>query len=133
MSAGAMGGVLLSARWRALVLVVATIAAGCSHAFEPIGLELGRSTSFEADWHRYGRVRSSKAFAYAGDPKGLSVTGLAYGMASRVEAETRALDYCEEQRIARGLATPCVIYAVDGEIVDVAARVPADLPSRPGS
>ena len=118
---------------RTLVLVAVALAAGCTHSFEPIGLEIGRSTSFEADWHRYKRVRTSKAFAYAGDPKGLSVTGLAYNMASRVEAETRALDYCEEQRVARGLATPCVIFAVDREIVDVSARAPILTSARPGS
>ena len=116
-----------------VMLVAAALVSGCTHSFEPIGLEIGRSTSFEADWHRYRRVRTSKAFAYAGDPTGLSVTGLAYNMPSRVEAETRALDYCEEQRLARGLETPCVIFAVDGEIVDVSARAPTLTTARPGS
>ena len=122
-----------STKTRLAVLACAALFAGCTHAFEPIGVEIGEATSFQSDWHRYGRVKTSKAFAYAGDPSGLSVTGLAYGMPSRVEAEARALDYCEEQRVARAIATPCVVFAVDAEIVDVTAGAPASAHRRPGS
>lgn len=116
-----------------LTLGTALLAAGCGVRGEAIGLEIGSRTSFDKDWQRYARVRASKAFAYAGDPVGLSVTGMAYGMPSRLEAETRALDYCEEQRVARGLSAPCVIFAVDDQIVHVAAEAPPPSPSRSGS
>jgi len=114
-------------------LCCTSLAAGCTRTLEPIGLEIRRTTHFEVDWHRYGKVRTSKAFAFAGDPTGLSVTGMAYGMPSRLEAEARALDYCEEQRVARGLAVPCVIYAVDDDLLDVSAGAPSDASIRPGS
>ena len=110
----------------AAIAIVAQVGlAGCAGGVAPIGLELRERTSFQSDWKRYERVRSSKAFAYAGDPAGLAVTGMAYGMGSPIDAQARALDYCEEQRVARGLADPCVLLAVDEEILRVSAEVPA--------
>ncbi len=117
----------------ASVLFASVMTLGCGVLSAPIGLDLASKTSFEADWHRYTRVRTSKAFAYAGDPTGLSVTGLAYAMPSKVEAETRALDYCEEQRAVRGIATPCVLLAIDDEIVRVSAERPLPTTDRAGS
>ena len=117
----------------ASVIFASAMTLGCGVPTAPIGLELASQTSFEVDWHRYTRVRASKAFAYAGDPTGLSVTGIAYDMPSPVEAETRALDYCEEQRVARGLATPCVLLAIDDEIVRVSAELPLPMTDRAGS
>ena len=58
---------------------------------------------------------------------------MAYRMSSSVEAEMRALDYCEEQRIALGLTAPCVIFAVDDRIVDVAAEARISSRKRSGS
>jgi hypothetical protein len=117
----------------ALAIVAAVVASGCGMHAAPIGLELASKTSFQADWHRYTRVRTSKAFAYAGNPGGLVVTGIAYGMTSAIEAETRALDYCEEQRLARGIPTPCILLAIDDEIVRVSAEHPAPSANRKGS
>jgi hypothetical protein len=117
----------------ASVIFAAVVNLGCGILTTPIGLDLASKTSFEADWHRYTRVRASKAFAYAGDPMGLSVTGIAYNMPSPVEAEARALDYCEEQRVARGLASPCVLLAIDDEVVRVSAERPLPTTGRVGS
>jgi hypothetical protein len=116
----------------ALVIFAAIVTSGCGVSTAPIGLELASKTSFQADWHRYKRVRTSKAFAYAGNPGGLSVTGIAYGMTSTIEAETRALDYCEEQRLARGITTPCILLAIDDQIVRVSAEHPAPSANREG-
>lgn len=113
-----------------LALAIALLVAGCGARSTPIGLDIGSRTSFERDWQRYARVRASKAFAYAGDPAGLSVTGMAYGMPSKVEAETRALDYCEEQRLARGVVPPCVIFAVDSDVIQASADGAAPPPLR---
>lgn len=104
-----------------LALVATVFSMGCAVRGAPIGLKLSNQTSFDRDWQRYARVKTSKAFALAGDPTGLCVTGLAYGMSSRVEAEARALDYCEEQRIALSVVPPCVIFAVDDERVHTSA------------
>ena len=115
------------------ILACAAVTAGCSAGPGPIGLELRSRTSFELDWQRYTRVRNSKAFAFAGDPAGISVTGIAYGMPSRLDAETVALDYCEEQRVARRLLDPCVIFAVNDTIVAQVDEAPAPSLSRSDS
>ena len=117
----------------ATALCAITLFGGCTGSTAPMGLEIGSRTSFEIDWHRYERMRTSKAFAYAGDPRGLCVTGLAYGMKSTTEAETRALDYCEEQRLARGLLTPCELLAVDDALVSTSAMRPDVGAMRAGS
>jgi hypothetical protein len=113
--------------------LVALALAGCGLGSAPIGLELRSKTSFELDWQRYTRVRTSKAFAFAGDPLGFSVTGMAYGMPSSADARARALDYCEEQRLARGLLEPCVILALDDTVVDVASSTSPLAALRSGS
>ena len=117
----------------AIALVASALLGACSGGAAPIGLKIGSRTSFELDWHRYERMRTSKAFAYAGDPRGVCVTGLAYGMKSTTEAETRALDYCEEQRLARGLLAPCELLAVDNSVVSTSAKRPDVSALRAGS
>jgi hypothetical protein len=117
----------------ASTLLVLAVLGGCARGVAPIGLEIGSRTSFELDWNRYERMRTSKAFAYSGDPRGVCVTGLAYGMKSTSAAETLALDYCEEQRLARGLLTPCELLAVDDALVSTSAMRPDAGAARAGS
>lgn len=108
----------------ALALGVGLLVAGCATGVDTIGLKLAKRTRFEVLWDRYGRLPGNKAFALAGDPQGINATGLVYGMPSGEAARVRALDYCEEQRLARRIETPCVLLALDDDVLA------ADLPAR---
>ena len=107
----------------ALAVVVGFLTTGCAPGVDTIGLKLAERTRFEVLWERYGRLPGNKAFALAGDPAGINATGLVYGLGSGDEAREKALDYCEEQRIARRIDSPCVLLAVDDNVL--AAWLPA--------
>ena len=102
--------------------------AGCAAGVDTIGLRLAERTRFEILWDRYGRLPGNKAFALAGDPAGINAMGLVYGMGSGDEARAKALDYCEEQRLVRRIDPPCVVLAIDDNVL--AASMPA--PARQG-
>jgi hypothetical protein len=107
-----------------LFAAVATglLAGGCAVGVDTIGLKLAERTRFEVLWERYGGLPGNKAFAFAGDPTGINATGLVYGLDSGAEAGRKALDYCEEQRRVRHILTPCVLLAVDNNVL--AATLP---------
>lgn len=100
-----------------LALGVGLFVAGCATGVDTIGLKLAKRTRFEVVWERYGRLPGNKAFALAGDPRGINATGLVYGMPSGEAARARALDYCEEQRVARRIESPCVLLALDDDVL----------------
>lgn len=100
-----------------LALGVGLFVAGCATGVDTIGLKLAERTRFEVVWERYGRLPGNKAFALAGDPQGINATGLVYGMPSGEAARARALDYCEEQRLARRIESPCVLLALDDDVL----------------
>lgn len=106
-----------------LAITVVLVVAGCAARVDTIGIKLAEHTRFEVLWERYGRLPGNKAFALAGDPAGINATGLVYGLASGDEARAKALDYCEEQRVARRIDAPCVLLAVDDNVL--AAWLPA--------
>jgi hypothetical protein len=104
-----------------LVFTVAVAAglfvAGCAVGVDPIGLKLAERTRFEVLWDRYGRLPGNKAFALAGDPAGINAMGLVYGLGSGDEAREKALDYCEEQRLTRRIDAPCILLAIDDNVL----------------
>jgi hypothetical protein len=104
-------------------LVTVLALAGCSIGTDTIGLRLAKRTVFDVNWKRYERLPGSKAFALAGDPAGLNVIGLVYGLPSSDQARLRAMDYCEEEREARAIYAPCIIVAVD-DVVQTGASGP---------
>jgi len=101
----------------ALVIVSGCLVAGCVAGVDTIGLKMSAQTRFEILWERYARLPDNKAFALAGDPAGVNATGLVYGLSSGEEAREKALDYCEEQREARRIDAPCVVLAVDDNVL----------------
>lgn len=110
-------------RTPAIIVAVGLLAGGCGAGVNTIGLKLAERTRFEVLWDRYGRLPGNKAFALAGDPAGINATGLVYGLSSGEEAREKALDYCEEQRVARRIDAPCALLAVDDNVL--AAWLPA--------
>jgi hypothetical protein len=106
-----------------IVIGVGLLVAGCTTGVHTIGLKLAERTRFEVLWDRYGRLPGNKAFALAGDPAGINATGLVYGLSSGDEAREKALDYCEEQRLVRRIDAPCVLLAIDDNVL--AASLPA--------
>jgi len=107
----------------AVVVAAGLFVAGCAAGVDTIGLKLAARTRFEVLWDRYGRLPGNKAFALAGDPAGINAMGLVYGMGSGDEAREKALDYCEEQREVRRIDAPCVLLALDDNVL--AAWLPA--------
>jgi len=101
----------------AVAVVAGALVAGCVARVDTIGLKLAERTRFEILWERYGRMPGNKAFALAGDPAGINATGFVYGLSSGEEARAKALDYCEERRIARRIEAPCVVLAIDDDVL----------------
>jgi hypothetical protein len=106
-----------------VVVVAGLFVAGCAAGVDTIGIKLAEHTRFEILWDRYGRLPGNKAFALAGDPTGINAMGLVYGMGSGDAAREKALDYCEEQRLVRRIDAPCVLLAIDDNVL--AASLPA--------
>jgi hypothetical protein len=101
----------------AVAVAAGLLVGGCAAGVDTIGLKLAKRTRFEVLWDRYGELPGNKAFALAGDPAGINATGLVYGLTSGDAARAKALDYCEEQRVARRIDAPCVLLAVDDNVL----------------
>jgi hypothetical protein len=99
------------------VLLAALSLGGCRGTAQPIGIPLRERSRFESEWRSYLQLEPEKALAVAGDVEGVHVTGFAFGMTSRDEAEREALRACAERRADRRLAAGCRLYAVGDERV----------------
>ncbi|MGH0029833.1 MAG: hypothetical protein ACQGVC_08585 [Myxococcota bacterium] len=73
--------------------------------------------SLEPMWRDYQKLPLKRALALAGDPDRAWVAAMAGGAASQQDAIDVALEGCRRKRLDRRLRVPCLVYAVDDEIV----------------
>jgi hypothetical protein len=73
--------------------------------------QLEREIRYCGEYRDYMKLEGSKALAVAGEPCGIFVSGLAYGEADALTAETRAVQLCEARRADRRVGAPCVLHA----------------------
>ena len=69
-------------------------------------------------WKEFLAMPAERAMAIAGDPRrDRWVIGATGGHAERAEAEAEAIRQCKARRGVRRMQAPCVLYAVNNEIV----------------
>lgn len=107
---------MLRGRLRGALALVALVApvglAGCA-APEP-----QPHRSLEPLWHQFQALPLKRALAVAGDPARTHwVAAMAGGAVDQQEAIDAALGRCRQKRRERRMRAPCLIYAVDDEIV----------------
>jgi hypothetical protein len=74
--------------------------------------------SLEPLWKDYQKLAHTRALVVAGDPERPNwVAAMAGGAARRSEAVEAATDECRRKRQERRMRAPCLVYAVDDEIV----------------
>ena len=92
------------------IFVLAACAAG------PIGVPLRTTTQFEVELQRYRELPPHRAFAIAGNPDRVYVSGYSYGQPSPSAARKAALQYCRQRQVDRGIGSPCKLYAVGDDM-----------------
>lgn len=68
-------------------------------------------------WRQYQELPLRRALALSGDPDRAWVAAMAGGAERQEDAIDAALEGCRQKRKDRRLRTPCLLYAVDDEIV----------------
>lgn len=68
-------------------------------------------------WREYEQLPGHRAMAIAGRPERTWVAGMSANLPTPAEAEKEALAECGRRRLDRRLRVPCLLYAVDDEIV----------------
>ena len=95
----------------AAVVLCAAVAVGCQiPPPQP-------HTSLEPLWRDFEKLPQKRALALAGDPDKAWVAAMAGGAESQQDAIDVALEGCRRKRLDRRLRAPCLVYAVDDEIV----------------
>jgi hypothetical protein len=73
--------------------------------------------SLTAIWHQYQQLPTRRALALAGNPDRAWVAAMAGGATEQQDAVDVALERCRQKRHERRMQAPCLLYAVDDEIV----------------
>lgn len=73
--------------------------------------------SLEPLWRDFQKLPLTRALALAGDPDRAWVASMAGGALAQQDAIDVALEGCRRKRLDRRLRAPCLVYAVDDEIV----------------
>lgn len=77
----------------------------------------GPSGSLEPLWRDFQELPLRRALVLAGDPQRLWVAGMAGGLPSQARAVAVATEQCRAKRKQRRMREPCLVYAVDDEIL----------------
>jgi len=109
---------IVIAVWAALGMPLLVLCSSCSTSSGPLGLELRSVTRLETDRLRYTAMPDFKAFAIAGNPSAVFVSGIAYDQPNADAAIATALAYCNVRRSDRSIASPCRLYAVGNAFED---------------
>lgn len=101
-------------------------AVACAAPDPPTAREHETGTDFDAEWNRYLAEGTPKAFVRAGDTGAPSASGYGVGLSSEAEAIESAIETCEARRGELRIESPCVLYAINDEVVatgeDMSAR-----------
>lgn len=112
---------------RALSLaVIIGWAAACAVPDPPKVRAHQTGSDFDTEWIRYLAGGTPKAFVLAGDTRASSASGYAVDLSSEAEAIEAAIEACEARRGELRIESPCVLYALNDEVVasgeDMSAR-----------
>lgn len=118
------------------LLVVVALAGTASLLLAAIGSR-GVRVEDPRQWTRHvsplEAAKRSRVVAVAVAPDGTGAVGLAYGQGELGTARTRALQACENARIADGDTPPCALYSVDERVVFDFASLEPDPAAAPAS
>lgn len=99
------------------LIVVIGWAAACAAPDPPIVPEHETGPDFDPEWIRYLAGDTPKAFVLAGDKGAPSASGYGVGLSSEAEAIESAIEACEARRGELRIESPCVLYALNDEVV----------------